>query len=729
MFLLNLLSPHWISIDCFKPIFGVVVCEPNISSAQFLAEQNFTQKLQASKSCKPFFVFNGSHSFEFIQQIKPTENSIHKSCSKKHLYSASNITDQILEYIFKLLSATSSHTPLAQIVKRQNNIVLNKYIKEATETNFSHAEWFACYEPTAYPAALRHTVRCKQGGDISMMALCDGTDDCLFDNSDESICYCECKTASKYCKTINSSLTEFGHHCGPFYYRPRDKNEDCKLHLGSYSFQYQISQALSKENEYMFQCNCRKYIEHFLLNDLIPDCGPSGEDEYLLKSLLFNGKEMVCSALNKLPCEPGHLKCFNVSEICSFTISHQGTLQSCRNGGHLQECKAFRCNMRFKCVNSYCIQWTAVCNGRWDCPNGFDETSKICQFYSVQCKQMFKCKHSQIICISVLSICDGNDDWPFQEDEMHRELKKITCPFNCSCLGFAMKCSGINTHTLGTYTNLPFSFINIQMSYTPLIVDLFEKFPQVQFLIIAHSNVRVICKLKIPNQVKILDFAQNKLLSLHQNSFVQHSKILKLILAKNMIEILAAKSFHQLDALKILNLSSNPIKTLSKHFILRGNSSAELILDMQNVSLFVGAQSSFEKANLKALITRDNRLCCLVHAEVTCTAKSHWYNSCSDLLPEVSLKNSFGVFVFLVLVINLASIGLHFATLKCNTAFNCTVIVININDLQCAMYLASLWIADLVFAGSLFGKGQNGNQTYFALWTVLPYLLLLCLRN
>ena len=45
----------------------------------------------------------------------------------------------------------------------------------------------------------------------------------------------------------------------------------------------------------------------------------------------------------------------------------------CRNGGHLENCEKFECNVMFKCPNYYCVPWTYVCDGKWDCPYAEDE--------------------------------------------------------------------------------------------------------------------------------------------------------------------------------------------------------------------------------------------------------------------------------------------------------------------------------------------------------------------
>ena len=46
----------------------------------------------------------------------------------------------------------------------------------------------------------------------------------------------------------------------------------------------------------------------------------------------------------------------------------------CEYGRHIEYCKIVRCDSMFKCTAVYCIPWSYVCNGRWDCQRGEDES-------------------------------------------------------------------------------------------------------------------------------------------------------------------------------------------------------------------------------------------------------------------------------------------------------------------------------------------------------------------
>ena len=94
-----------------------------------------------------------------------------------------------------------------------------------------------------------------------------------------------------------------------------------------------------------------------LVNDLVADCVPDADEEYILKSLV-TGTKYSCSKKNLLPCMEGHNKCYNISEICSYKLNLMNYLLSCGGGQHLEEnCNKFECIMMYKCSGYYCIPW------------------------------------------------------------------------------------------------------------------------------------------------------------------------------------------------------------------------------------------------------------------------------------------------------------------------------------------------------------------------------------
>ena len=116
----------------------------------------------------------------------------------------------------------------------------------------------------------------------------------------------------------------------------------------------------------------------------------------MYKDLLIGKNYWKCTHPTELPCREAHPKCFNISDICTYKLDIFGYLIPCRIGSHLQNCQEFECNINFKCPGYYCISWSYVCDGKWDCPLGYDEIKLHNCGGSRTCKRMFRCKHSEL---------------------------------------------------------------------------------------------------------------------------------------------------------------------------------------------------------------------------------------------------------------------------------------------------------------------------------------------
>ena len=106
----------------------------------------------------------------------------------------------------------------------------------------------------------------------------------------------------------------------------------------------------------------------------------------------------------------------------------------CRNGGHLQSCKNFECNMKFKCAESYCIPWTYVCDGKWDCPEGDDELENPACGRNVNCIHMYRCRKTNNTCLHIGNVCDGINNCPLEDDKLFCDLKDVQVFFELSVL-------------------------------------------------------------------------------------------------------------------------------------------------------------------------------------------------------------------------------------------------------------------------------------------------------
>ena len=198
--------------------------------------------------------------------------------------------------------------------------------------------------------------KCEINVYITHIYICDDHYDCP-DGSKLDEDGCECNYTETYfskCKYVRVNDNE-NMHCSPFYYKT--VKGTCKM----YSLEYQFQISPSDNSNSPFHCQNNKSISSALVNDLVSDCGPNSEDEYLLKYVFEDNSRDYCFQRHQLPCIHGHQICYNISEICTYKLNGQHDIFPCRTGNHLQNCTDFECNMMFKCPGYYGIPWHSLC--------------------------------------------------------------------------------------------------------------------------------------------------------------------------------------------------------------------------------------------------------------------------------------------------------------------------------------------------------------------------------
>ncbi len=197
-----------------------------------------------------------------------------------------------------------------------------------------------------------------------------------------------------------------------------DKTDDCGHHDASDENKCQQSKTITKT------CPVNLFMNKFGQCQSIVT--PTG-------SVVL--KKTSQSTLKQLSCLDS-ISSFFFYQICIFKKDSTGMLAICSNGMHLRNCALFQCSGLLKCPSSYCISYSALCNGMWDCPDGFDEEN--CQKFN--CSLSMKCRNFQM-CINLISTCDGHRDCPLGDDEFLCDLQ--ACPDkSCTCLNYAVSCFG-----------------------------------------------------------------------------------------------------------------------------------------------------------------------------------------------------------------------------------------------------------------------------------------------
>ena len=467
-----------------------------------------------------------------------------------------------------------------------------------------------------------------------------------------------------------------------------------KYNFNKWAKNYQT--LLENQDMNKFMCNNGKSFDSSLINDLVTDCGPEAEDEPLLLSLKKTGHMFHCKP-QEIPCMEGHSMCFTFLNICLYQLDTKKHLIPCKNGGHLENCKNFECNMMYKFPNNYCIPWAYVCDRKWDCPLGEDEsTNTVCGRENV-CEKMFKCRNEHRKCIHIGNVCDSQVDCLYNDDELFCELKSVQCLLSCTCLIFAISCVKLSFHSLLSNIFPLYSSVFITKSSIDSF-SIFElKLEGISVVKLPGNNIESICPLMFLQYLVFLDLQFNYLVEIKEKCFSVSRLLQSLSLYNNYIIYLDVYSFHDLHYLRSLNLSSNPFVNLPlKSF---SNLLSLQVLNLQNMKFRIVELNSFFSTIPKLINTIDYKISCVIPKNSICTSYPPWYVSCSDILPNVSLKIMYFCVSLLTICLNILSSLLQFLKIQINECFRIKVVGLNFSDCLCGIYLIGIWISDILFQG------------------------------
>ncbi len=156
----------------------------------------------------------------------------------------------------------------------------------------------------------------------------------------------------------------------------------------------------------------------------------------------------------------------------------------------------------FKCHKAYCINWSCVCDNKWDCPGGDDEEyPEVCGKKSA-CVDMYKCGKTEQTCVHLVNVCDGKEDCPSRDDELFCELN-MKCPLHigCQCLLFALFCQ--NTPSLLFHLPLPYISVVISGSNICSVRAILRIFRNAEVLRLTNNSITEVCHLQFPPNLLI----------------------------------------------------------------------------------------------------------------------------------------------------------------------------------------------------------------------------------
>ena len=516
--------------------------------------------------------------------------------------------------------------------------------------------------------------RCKDGSYISYIFICDGKKDCPGDVSSDEI-GCECNATLNYtsqCKFIKTS-SEI-EECSDFYFKTWDKK--CVL------FDFSLLNIEKSMASLKLMSNPEELDVHH----------PTISNEW---------KE---NKMGKLSCHSAELlkyTSYQISEICSYTLNEQGHLLPCNKGEHLQNCQQFECNMKIKCPKFYCIPWGYICDGKWDCPGGYDESIyHLCG--NRACINMFKCKMSST-CLHLGDVCNGHFNCPHQDDEYLCLLKDITCPSVCHCVAFAIRCYSVEIleYTLSIY----FPYITATLMYCSVFREdkLSKVFQYVSFLFITNSNLKKICAvISLMKHVRILDASKNAISTLKANCFKNKVALRVIKLNNNRLQHIQKFAFYNSPNILFIDLSNNKLVALSKYSTLGIDKLSFLSLENATLDL-KETKDTLNILNIKFLRIEYFSICCFGRENFQCSAKQPWYMSCSHFLVNTVIKYTFYLVSFLILVANIFHLFLQkkqygkSQNIQTTRAFDDIITSISILDITSSIPLFILWLSDLYF--------------------------------
>ncbi len=644
MFVHNLASPEWVTIKCTENYLDHFVCVkdrrvkeiPKLWSEMSNMSCS-SEKIKYKKNC--FYAHWHLCSKNSVRKTNITRRQ------NMQLYPLGNISQ------LNFITSSAKLSPICSEFRNSHYVFLfNKFSVKYNRTplrDLDNCQGYWIYFGFATPSIPGcNTFQCKNGVFISAQNVWNGLPDCK-DKSDEIEC-----GHNISCLLLRKLVLLRKHE-------PQEKN--------------------LKKHHHQSDVVIQKYS--------LTDCGDECEDEPSMHSLLNNTVHR-CEDPQTLPCGQGYSKCYRICDICIYRLNRVGQIIPCRNGGHLENCVEFECNAMFKCSKYYCIPWKYVCDEKWDCPEGLEESS-TCS--STNCQQMFKCTGRNYICLHFKSLCDKIQDCPDGDDEYLCEMNSFTCHIGCQCISHNIVCLSANFSSLNK--------LNLVIVYAIMIIE--SAFSESATILMPHAKysslidleMRMSCGLVSGKELQMLKVYLNFLPVIEKHCFKGSPNLSNIQLGSNNIYRLESEAFNNLRNLKYLNLSDNLLHTFPENvFNIYGQLN---IVSLYENKLDHMKVTAFHAVFIGMLETRDFRLCCLTSAATKCHAPPPWYISCTNLLATETLRGLFVVISLCIILFNVTSLIVFFLQTS-NSATKIIPVSINFSEIMCGIYLFIIWISDVM---------------------------------
>ncbi len=708
MFMLNLADAEWLLVNCHTKFTPDIVCSKETKAAEnssTASENRLKRKICSSKAIKKgklcyFFLW---FTLKENKELKFSANMFPSNLKLMDL-------EQHTLKSFDFLLGASSHTTFTVLAFHAENKMMMKHtykrvwfkvFEEVHLSSVVEAEGFEIFTAPVKTALAQggNVFKCTNNKLISSLYVLDGTKDC-FEESSISISIdetCVLKTESCPLKCLSLICK-----CSSLHFQAIDGQ--CKSYTTPLE-RYRPDSTYIK-SEY-FQCSEVHYVDHSLVDDLVPDCGLTAKDEPMYRNVLENFASFQCDKPDKIPCKLGHKKCYSMTDICFYQLGKFNNLIACRIGSHLERCSDFECNIAFKCSKSYCIPWSYVCDEKWDCPHGHDEHHTHNCGTERMCPELFSCRKSQL-CVHTENVCDGTVDCPEHDDEVMCELKNHICPFQCSCLNVAVSCVQITVH-VELLLMVPFQsyhLIEINLYSMNFIKDFFL----VKNVNISRNKLKDVCtKFNNNPSVQVLDFSANYVRSLWTHCFTNISHLHRIVAQNNGLVLVEIGTFFNLSRVDLIDLSQNNLLCITHLTFI--NVMEIKILNISLNSLLTIDSRAFEGTYFSKIVTSFAPVCCVKPLNASCTIlqmNNNNHLSCSRLLISQVQRIILPVLCFPLILLNCFCLFVHFRSdvenkrlvsmnksKEASGMYETIVMIVNSACVLFGIYLNLMWAVDL----------------------------------
>ena len=374
----------------------------------------------------------------------------------------------------------------------------------------------------------------------------------------------------------------------------------------------------------------------------------------------------------------------------------------------------------------YCLPVFVRCNGVYDCPGHEDEEG--CDLYT--CSGFYRCRASKI-CVHMTHVCDDWSQCPQLDDEL---LCGQSCPLQCTCHGLSFFCDqafSANQYPGLRYLDVRGSGMNVhKLSDNQMLVH----------LSLARCAVRNADNVTFQN-LHSLDLSDNLLTEVSVHHFGHVPQLVILFLGGNpLIHVFTsnASSNSELRKVNLLDLSRVQMHSVNTSLFvvfpelhtlnlsycgiqrLQWNSQHMSVASVRKLDLRGCSVDGFHQdilkgfSQLQLLFAENFKLCCpsvlptgfdLNHCHVTPDEVS----SCDHLFGVVAHRIVVAVLTTLALLGNTVSTALRVFVRKSWRLSNGGVVLthLSVADLGTGLYLATLWLADLLLAGDYMWRDHT----------------------